>query len=348
MDWRAEPPPGSHQQADVAPYTQLLMLAGTNWVSGMLAAEDGDAVAAVAAVRRQLLLARTMENNFHILPQVLRVKVATGALDLIRATLIQTDPDAGQWALLQQELNRMPGGEALHRSMIAEFKYTTRHFLRMMKGDLALGDSADSAADDSFDLRAVAVERAGRTLRGETPMSAEDTDFMASTAVRWVAKPILNHRMTRFIEDTDALLVWQALPPYLRQQDETIQRLGGPPPDDLLSRIFPDLQMDEKLLSLGDSLSLGDLLDARLVVARTAVALSRARATDGRYPEDLSDLVPVFLDAPPVDTLTGENLDYRLTDEGFVLASRRSELEVEVARHDPWGPTGLLAWSITR
>ncbi len=342
VDWRAEPPPGSHQQSDVPPYSRLLPLAGTNWASGMLAATAGDAAAAVAAVQRQLLIARAMETDSHLLPQVLRIRVASRALDLIRAVLMKTDPDARQLKVLHDGLQDLPGGEALHRSMIAEFKDTTRHYLGMLQGNTGLGEPAGADSDDSFDLRAVAVERAGRTLRGENPMTPQDAQLLSSTALRWVVKPWLRRRMARYVTDSDALLTWQAVPSYLRQGEAGVGGPGEPPADDWLARIFPDLQIDTQLLALGD------MLDARLALARTAVALRRARAATGSYPETLAALVPGFTDEAPVDPLTGEAPVYRLDGEGFLLASRRTDFETEVTRDEPWGPTGLLSWSIPR
>ena len=342
VDWRAEPPPGSHQQTDVPPYSRLLPLAGTNWTSGMLAAAAGDTAAAVAAVQRQLLVARAMESDFHLMPQVLRIRVASRALDLIRAVLEKTDPTATQLQVLHDGLQDLPGGEALHRSMIAEFKDTTRLYLAMLHGSTDLGEPAGADSDDSFDLRAVAVERAGRTLRGENPMTPQDAQVLSSGALRWVVKPWLRNRMARYVNDSNALLSWQAVPVYQRQGEAGVPGLGQPPADDWLARIFPNLQMDTQLLALGD------MLDARLAITRTAVALCRARVAHGSYPETLAELVPGFMAEAPMDPLAGEAPIYRLVDQGFVLESRRIELEAEITRNEPWGPTGLLSWSISR
>jgi hypothetical protein len=66
----------------------------------------------------------------------------------------------------------------------------------------------------------------------------------------------------------------------------------------------------------------------------------------GRYPAALEDLVPAFLDEMPVDPLTGASPAYRLDGDGFVLASERVDFEAEATRNEPWGPAGLLSWSI--
>jgi hypothetical protein len=340
VDWRAEPPAGSHQQSGVPPYSRLLPLAGTNWTSGMLAAIDGDAAGAVAAVQRQLLLGLAMETDGHLLPQVLRIRVISRALDLIRATLERTAPDPAQLEILRAGLQDLAGGEALHQSLISQFKNTTRHYLGMLHGNLELGEPAGAGSDDSFDLRAIAVERAGRTLRGENPMTPKDAQFLGSTALRWVVRPWLRSRMTRYVEDSDALLGWQAIPPYRRQDEAAVIRSGKPPANDWLSRIFPDLEVDTQLLAMGD------LVDARLALARTAVALCLARAVEGRYPGTLADLVPGFMAEVPVDPLTGEAPIYRHAGSGVVLASARVEFEAEATRNAPWGPTGLLSWSL--
>ena len=340
MDWRATPPPGSHQQAGTAPLTRLLPLASTNWTSGMLAAIDGDAAGAVAAVQRQLLLARAMESQVHLLAQVLRIRVASQALDLIQATLLNTALDEAQLNILSAGLRDMPGSEALDQAVIAAFKERSLIYLQALAGEeWEAGDDGEDS-DDSFDLRATAVERAGRTLRGENPMTPEDVGYLGGTAMRWLLKPLLRRRMSAYLESSDAMLMSLTIPPYQRQAEAAAAVPGYLQDEDWLTRILPDLRVDEQVMAMRD------LFDARLALARTALALCRARMAQGRYPAALADLAPAFLDAPPLDPLTGSSPAYRLDGAGFVLASERVEFEAEATRNAPWGPTGLLSWSI--
>jgi hypothetical protein len=58
----------------------------------------------------------------------------------------------------------------------------------------------------------------------------------------------------------------------------------------------------------------------RLIV--TAIALERFRLQNGNYPQSLNELVPRFLNVPPIDFMDGQPLRYRRTDDGhFILYS---------------------------
>lgn len=56
-------------------------------------------------------------------------------------------------------------------------------------------------------------------------------------------------------------------------------------------------------------------------LARTACALERYRLRNGRYPADLSALVPSFLAAPPLDVIDGAPLRYRCADGAHFTVS---------------------------
>jgi hypothetical protein len=56
--------------------------------------------------------------------------------------------------------------------------------------------------------------------------------------------------------------------------------------------------------------------------AVAAMALDRYRRKEGRYPDALDQLVPVYLAQPPLDSCSGEPLKYRLSEGGkFLLYS---------------------------
>jgi hypothetical protein len=55
---------------------------------------------------------------------------------------------------------------------------------------------------------------------------------------------------------------------------------------------------------------------ARLRCAAVAMALERYRQKHGRWPDRLTDLVPEFLSAVPVDPFDGAPLRYRRQEEG--------------------------------
>ena len=65
-----------------------------------------------------------------------------------------------------------------------------------------------------------------------------------------------------------------------------------------------------------------DLADlARLRIARTVLAVERYRIIEGRPPEHLDDLAPVYLDAPALDPFDGQSLRYKTQKAGYVIYS---------------------------
>ena len=61
--------------------------------------------------------------------------------------------------------------------------------------------------------------------------------------------------------------------------------------------------------------------DARRSLVRAAIAAYRYRADEGAYPERLSDLVPKYLDAVPLDPYVGKPIRYRREQQGAVIYS---------------------------
>jgi hypothetical protein len=65
-----------------------------------------------------------------------------------------------------------------------------------------------------------------------------------------------------------------------------------------------------------------DLTDqARLEIARTALALERYRLVTGRFPAAIADLVPTYLDTVSEDPFDGRPLRYRTSQAGYTLYS---------------------------
>jgi hypothetical protein len=60
---------------------------------------------------------------------------------------------------------------------------------------------------------------------------------------------------------------------------------------------------------------------ARLQTARTAIAVQRYRLANGRLPERLEDLTPMFLDRVPTDLFDGRPLRLQRLNPGFVVYS---------------------------
>lgn len=65
---------------------------------------------------------------------------------------------------------------------------------------------------------------------------------------------------------------------------------------------------------------------AHVRTARVALAVQRYRLAAGKLPDTLADLVPVYLDAVPVDPFDGKRLRYKKLEIGFVVYSIGDDL----------------------
>lgn len=130
-----------------------------------------------------------------------------------------------------------------------------------------------------------------------------------------------------------------------RSKQEPWERTGAPPPPPQAgSLILP------RIWALGWSTSWSqDARDISLLRRRgirAMIAIERYRATNGRYPSKLADLVPEFLAAEPRDPFTGRGLAYRTIDpaadrfgRGYLLYSIGADGVDDGGRTNPTDPT---------
>jgi hypothetical protein len=81
---------------------------------------------------------------------------------------------------------------------------------------------------------------------------------------------------------------------------------------------------------------------AALRLAMTAIALEQYRTSHNRYPDNLSGLVPAYLDAPLTDPFDGHPLRYRKQAAGYVLYSIGPDL-----KDDGGNPGKDLVFAVT-
>lgn len=140
--------------------------------------------------------------------------------------------------------------------------------------------------------------------------------------------------------------VRQARLQYLRAMDNLIDIQAGPrpraKPGDTSPRAswgWPRLGAD-MIPGLERAIDTGDLFNNVLGVAEAGVALRRYRLDRGRYPDDLTALVPAYLTRLPVDVVTGRPPSYARAGTGFTL-------KAEAIRRDARVPPAL-EWLISR
>jgi hypothetical protein len=88
---------------------------------------------------------------------------------------------------------------------------------------------------------------------------------------------------------------------------------------------------------------------ARLRLVRVAVAVERFRKSNGRFPEKLTDLMPNFLPAIPIDPFDGQPLRYRLLEKGYMIYSVGRDGHDDGGREKPadWKSSDKTTYDIT-
>ena len=87
---------------------------------------------------------------------------------------------------------------------------------------------------------------------------------------------------------------------------------------------------------------------AYLRTARTALAVMRYRLAAGRLPDALTDLVPIYLDAVPVDPFDGKDLRYEKLGVGFVVYSIGQDMRDDGGKEKPQRKTKESQnWDVT-
>ena len=75
------------------------------------------------------------------------------------------------------------------------------------------------------------------------------------------------------------------------------------------------------LPALGKAVRKHLYLDALTRVTRSGIAVERFRLKNGKTPESLEELVPVFLEELPLDEFSGGALQYKVRENGYVIYS---------------------------
>jgi len=87
---------------------------------------------------------------------------------------------------------------------------------------------------------------------------------------------------------------------------------------------------------------------AYLRTARTALAVLRYRLAAGRLPDALTDLVPIYLDAVPIDPYDGKDLRYEKLAVGFVVYSIDQDMRDDGGTEKPTRKTKEFpTWDVT-
>jgi hypothetical protein len=79
---------------------------------------------------------------------------------------------------------------------------------------------------------------------------------------------------------------------------------------------------------------------AQLHTARTGLAIQRYRLATGKLPDNLTELIPTYLDAVPKDPFDGKDLRYKKLETGFVVYSIGEDGNDDGGKEKPRKRTG--------
>jgi len=237
-------------------------------------------------------LARTLESEPLLITTLIEVAVFGAGIQPLWDGLARHQWQERHLAAFREELNHLDFVAAMVRSLRFEraSSIQTMELWRNQPQQIA-----DAMASSESLANAVPVRMPGGWVRlSQVQIARMFQDFLV---------PVF---------DTNRGVVDVAL--GQRLSDEALKALQGVSPYRTLARmLFP---------ALGAAIQRGASAQTTLIQARLAVALERARLTQGAYPQKLEALVPLQLTTLPGDPVNGEPLQYRRTaPDRFVLYS---------------------------
>jgi hypothetical protein len=291
--------------ADVPPLLDIVYLARLNAADALLRLDEQGAHAAARSVVRGLALAESLSAEPILIGQLVRIAIFREHVAVIREILTRAEPDVATLETLGRALEPSGTSKGIHLGLRGELGFTFEVLQAIDRGQ----------------------------HQGEV-----DTIWLVQTGLfRWLWRPLLREDMRFSLLHLDGVLGCQLLPPHRRRAecaDDPFRAAPG----------FFHLVSRSSIPDLRGAVLRGDLQEAQLVLARTALALRRSRLDLGSYPDALSDLVPDHLAEPPVDPFTGEPPEYRRREGGFLLRSAADDPEYQL----PKGLDKLTLWEIPR
>ncbi len=148
-----------------------------------------------------------------------------------------------------------------------------------------------------------------------------------------LARPLLRTDFCRYLETMSQMIEAAEQPPHL-QPDFAISPIPrGQQPK------FGHFFSAQLIPNFLDAFSKGNQEQGRVALARTAIAIRRFQLATGRIPSHLEELVPDYLDEPPIDPFSGDLIDYDVSADSFTLRSAGAE-----GPPPPYDP--LLEWTL--
>jgi hypothetical protein len=307
----------------------------------------GDAASATVKIRTILAIVKGIENERLIISQQVRIAIANIAV-------------AATWELIQSPKVTDEQLAALEREWTAaEFLGGAENALLMQR---AMCEAAAARMrQSSTEFR----QQATMYSRGSTPGPSGWFDQAANMAVLKTKESVwrfawsdpdelkMLHGQQIILDSIRLARTGQPFETALRHQETGLAALGVPVQnsdtysergmfgiDDKVSAM-----MSQSLVSIQRFPSRIFRIEAARQIVIGAIALKRYQLRHGRFPAQLSDMVPEFLAAVPDDPMDGKPLRYRLnSDATFVLYSIGEDEKDDGGDPSPATPSKSTTW----
>ncbi len=273
-------------------------------IDAVVRARKGDSAAALDDVRTALRLRRLIDDEPALISQL--VSYATDSISLagLHAALEEGQPDRAGCEAVLAELEEREEANRLTRTFLGETAMGL-HLFEAVRRDPSLAQDITGS---------------------QQPRSTAQRTALRVLSLGWVAPA-----------DT---LNYLTVMRKLRETSRMERPLKGPSPTASLparsAGNLPTCVLTQMLVpALGSALTQQARSDARVRMARMAVALALYRADHGDYPETLDAFVPEYAKQIERDPIDGEPIRYVKTSQGYVLYS------IDIDNRDDLGAPGL-------
>ena len=276
------------QDATYVALNSLSTLSSALFVAGLLDMEAGRPDDAVEVIVSGLGIAASLRQESDDFPQKVRIyNVMPKQLDGIRHLISTSTPSATALKELAWWLAENRAPDSMQIALLANMKGTNAMFARMEKGDIDPG-----------------------VVEYIYPMTWPEWPSVLVRPAARIGRPFV--RMARVRS--------------LRRFEHVLGNLTGPRPRPTSKEPPPpqrwalvDRLVDKFTGGIWDYGPLADDFASTLAVAEVGVALRRFKLERFEYPNDLSALVPGYLDRLPIDPYTGRSPLYTRQGSGFTL-----------------------------
>jgi hypothetical protein len=302
---------GIDSQRDMLPYQPIRILSDAVFVTALVHVEAGQADDATHDVVTGLGIAASLGQEPPMFVQFLRITVAQRQIEAIREIITQLEPSPAALLELASLLAEDRTPEPMLPAVLDEVRSVNAMFARMEDGDI--------------DPNVVSYIY---------PMTWPSWPSVFVRPAARLGRPFVRQARVRYLQYMGQILDVLTSP----RPHPAMPELPSPKRWELVDRLTEKFAA----FSAGQAQSADNYMSA-FGATRIAVALRRYRQALGTYPENLSALVPRFLESLPINPFTGQPPMYARQGGGFTLHAPSSIPPKYVAQ------SGLpLDWNVAR